>query len=84
MDSALETPFVPEEPSPWWLKGLAIFMALISIFMLLTVASAVATPMLLDRVMPDDSSEWVGDYPEMEPMRRRPSGPRTNNSSMTC
>jgi len=64
MDSALETPFVPEEPSPWWLKGLAIFMALISIFMLLTVASAVATPMLLDRVMPDDSNEWIGDYPE--------------------
>jgi len=63
MDSALESPFVPEEPSPWWLKGLAIFMALISIFMLLTVASAVATPMLLDRIMPEDFEE-IEPYPE--------------------
>ena len=63
MDSALESPFIPEEPSPWWLKGLAIFMALISIFMLLTVASAVATPMLIDRIMPEDFEE-IEPYPE--------------------
>ncbi|SVA41855.1 uncharacterized protein METZ01_LOCUS94709, partial [marine metagenome] len=23
-----EAPYDPSEPSPWWLKGLAIFMAL--------------------------------------------------------
>ena len=63
MNSALESPFVPDEPSPWWLKGLAIFMALISIFMLLTVASAVATPMLIDRIMPEDFED-IEPYPE--------------------
>ena len=63
MNSAFESPYVPEEVSPWWLKGLAIFMALISIFMLLSVASGVLTPMFVDRLMPEDFEE-VQPYPE--------------------
>jgi len=63
MDPAFEAPYVPEEPSPWWLKGLAIFMALISIFMLLSVASGALTPMLVDRLMPEDFEE-IDPYPE--------------------
>ena len=63
MNSAFESPYVPEEVSPWWLKGLAIFMALISIFMLLSVASGVLTPMIVDRLMPEDFEE-IEPYPE--------------------
>ena len=63
MNSAFESPYVPEEVSPWWLKGLAIFMALISIFMLLSVASGVLTPMFVDRLMPEDFEE-IEPYPE--------------------
>ena len=63
MNSSLEAPYVPEEVSPWWLKGLAIFMALISIFMLLSVASGLLTPIFLDRLMPEDFEE-VQPYPE--------------------
>ena len=63
MNSAFESPYVPEEVSPWWLKGLAIFMALISIFMLLSVASGVLTPMFVDRLMPEDLEE-IEPYPE--------------------
>ena len=63
MNSGFESPYVPEEVSPWWLKGLAIFMALISIFMLLSVASGVLTPMFVDRLMPEDFEE-IEPYPE--------------------
>ncbi len=63
MNSGFESPYVPEEVSPWWLKGLAIFMALISIFMLLSVASGVLTPIFLDRLMPEDFEE-IEPYPE--------------------
>ena len=58
-----EAPYIPEEPSPWWLKGLAIFMALISIFMLFSVASGALTPVLVDRFLPDDFEE-IEPYPE--------------------
>lgn len=58
-----EAPYIPEEPSPWWLKGLAIFMALISIFMLFSVASGALTPVLVDRLLPDDFEE-IEPYPE--------------------
>ena len=63
MNSSFEAPYVPEEVSPWWLKGLAIFMALISIFMLLSVASGLLTPIFVDRLMPEDFEE-VNPYPE--------------------
>jgi len=63
MSSGFEAPYVPEEPSPWWLKGLAIFMALMSIFMLFSVASGVLTPMFVDRLMPEDFEE-IEPYPE--------------------
>jgi len=58
-----EAPYIPEEPSPWWLKGLAIFMALISIFMLLSVASGVLSPMFVDRLIAEDFEE-IEPYPE--------------------
>ena len=63
MNSSFEAPYVSEGVSPWWLKGLAIFMALISIFMLLSVASGLLTPIFLDRLMPEDFEE-VQPYPE--------------------
>ena len=63
MNSSFETPYVSEEVSPWWLKGLAIFMALISIFMLLSVASGLLTPMFVDSLMSEDFEE-VQPYPE--------------------
>ena len=63
MNSTLEAPYIPEEVSPWWLKGLAIFMALMSIFMLLSVASGVLTPIFIDRLMPEDFEE-IEPYPE--------------------
>ena len=58
-----ETPYAPEEPSPWWLKGLAIFMALLTVYMLFAVASGILSPMLADRFLPDDYSE-IERYPE--------------------
>ena len=58
-----ETPYAPEEPSPWWLKGLAIFMALLTVYMLFAVASGIFSPMLADRFLPDDYSE-IEPYPE--------------------
>jgi len=58
-----EAPYVPEEPSPWWLKGLAIFMALIVVFMLFSTASGILTPMLVDEFMPEDFED-IEPYPE--------------------
>ena len=58
-----EAPYVPEEPSPWWLKGLAIFMALIVAFMLFNAASGILTPMLVDRLMPENFED-IEPYPE--------------------
>ena len=58
-----EAPYVPEEPSPWWLKGLAIFMALLTVYMLLGVAAGILSPVLVDRLMPDDYAD-IEPYPE--------------------
>ena len=58
-----EAPYAPEEPSPWWLKGLAIFMALLTVYMLFAVVSGIVSPMLVDRLLPDDFSE-IEPYPE--------------------
>ena len=56
-------PYAPEEPSPWWLKGLAIFMALMVVFMLFSTASGILSPMLVDRFMPEDFED-IEPYPE--------------------
>ena len=58
-----EAPYIPEGPSPWWLKGLAIFMALIVAFMLFNAASGILTPMLVDRLMPENFED-IEPYPE--------------------
>jgi len=58
-----EAPYDPGEPSPWWLKGLAIFMALMVVFMLFNTASGILSPMLVDRLMSDDYAE-IEPYPE--------------------
>ena len=58
-----EAPYDPGEPSPWWLKGLAIFMALLTVYMLLAVASGILSPMMVDRLMPDDYAE-IEPYPK--------------------
>ena len=57
----VESAYSPiSEPSPWWLKGLAIFMGIITLFMVLGTISAIASPILIDRLLP-------GDYEEIEP-----------------
>jgi len=58
-----EAPYDPSEPSPWWLKGLAIFMALLTVYMLLGVASGILSPVLVDRFVPDDYAD-IEPYPE--------------------
>ncbi len=58
-----EEPYVPEEPSPWWLKGLAIFMALMVVFMLFNTASGILSPMIVDRFMPENFDD-IEPYPE--------------------
>ena len=57
----VESPYSPiSEPSPWWLKGLAIFMGIITLFMVLGTISAIASPIIIDRLLP-------ADYEEVEP-----------------
>ena len=58
-----EAPYDPGEPSPWWLKGLAIFMALMVVFMLFNTASGILSPMLVDRFMPENFDD-IEPYPE--------------------
>ena len=58
-----EAPYSPEEPSPWWLKGLALFMALMVAFMLFSAASGVLSPMIVDRLMPENFED-IEPYPE--------------------
>jgi|TARA_B110000495_G_scaffold199587_1_gene213265 hypothetical protein len=50
------------EPSPWWLKGLAIFMGGMSMIMLFQIISAVLMPIIFD-LMPQDY-EKIEPYPE--------------------
>tara|TARA_S200000501_G_scaffold221396_1_gene207697 strand:- start:574 stop:1194 length:621 start_codon:yes stop_codon:yes gene_type:complete len=58
-----ESPYSPiSEPSPWWLKGLAIFMGIISLFMVLGTFSAIVAPVLVDTLLPDDFEE-IEPYP---------------------
>ena len=60
----VESPYSPiSEPSPWWLKGLAIFMGIISLFMVLGTFSAIVSPVLVDTRLPDDLEE-IEPYPE--------------------
>jgi hypothetical protein len=61
--AGVEAPYAPEEPSPWWLKGLAIFMALMVAFMLFSAASGILSPMLVDRLMPENFED-IEPYPE--------------------
>ena len=58
-----EAPYDPGEPSPWWLKGLAIFMALMVVFMLFNTAMGILSPMLVDEFMPEDFED-LEPYPE--------------------
>ena len=59
----VESPYSPiSEPSPWWLKGLAIFMGIISLFMVLGTFSAIVSPILVDTLLPEDFEE-ITPYP---------------------
>jgi len=51
------------EPSPWWLRGLAIIMALLVMMMALGAVSGILSPMVMDRYFPDDWEE-LEPYPE--------------------
>ena len=58
-----ETAYAPvAEPSPWWLKGLAILMAILTAFMVLGSISAIASPIILDRLLPDNYED-IEPYP---------------------
>tara|TARA_Y100001936_G_C15943387_1_gene595999 strand:- start:339 stop:959 length:621 start_codon:yes stop_codon:yes gene_type:complete len=60
----LESAYVPiAEPSPWWLKGLAIFMAVLTAFMILGSISAIASPVIVDRLLPENYEE-IEPFPE--------------------
>ena len=59
----VESAYSPiSEPSPWWLKGLAIFMGIITLFMALGTISAIASPILIDRLLPSVYEE-IEPYP---------------------
>ncbi len=59
----VESPYSPiSEPSPWWLKGLAIFMGVISLFMVLGTFSVIVLSVLVDRLLPDNYEE-IEPYP---------------------
>ena len=57
-----ETPYSIPEPSPWWLRGSAIFMSMMCIGMFFQVISGLITPLYLD-LMPDDYAE-IEPFPE--------------------
>ena len=60
----IEKPYaLISEPSPWWLKGLAIFMGILAIFYALNALLSAATPILVSQYT---DMEWgeIEDYPE--------------------
>jgi hypothetical protein len=59
-----EKPYTPiSEPSPWWLKGLAIFMVIMSILYVLNALLSAATPILFSQLT-DTEWEEIEEYPE--------------------
>jgi hypothetical protein len=60
----IEKAYTPiSEPSPWWLKGLAIFMVIMSIFYALNALLSAATPILVSQLT-DTEWEEIEEYPE--------------------
>lgn len=60
----IEKPYaLISEPSPWWLKGLAIFMGILAIFYALNALLSAATPILVSQYT-DMEWEEIEDYPE--------------------
>ena len=60
----IEKPYaLISEPSPWWLKGLAIFMGILAIFYALNALLSAVTPILVSQYT---DMEWgeIEDYPE--------------------
>jgi hypothetical protein len=57
-----ETPYSITDHSPWWLRGLAIFMSIMCIGMLAQVGSGLLTPIYLE-LIPEDYSE-IEPYPK--------------------
>ena len=51
------------EPSPWWLRGLAIFMGLMAIFYAFNSLMTAVTPMLISEFT-DMEWEEIEEYPE--------------------
>lgn len=54
----------PASPNLFWLRGTSIFMSLMFLFSLATIASSVATPVIVETYWPGEWSEIAGDYPE--------------------
>tara|TARA_B100001250_G_C19763026_1_gene773394 strand:- start:987 stop:1619 length:633 start_codon:yes stop_codon:yes gene_type:complete len=60
----IEKAYTPiSEPSPWWLKGLAIFMVIMSILYALNALLSAATPILVSQLT-DTEWEEIEEYPE--------------------
>jgi len=60
----IEKAYTPiSEPSPWWLKGLAIFMVIMAIFYALNALLSAATPILASQYT-DIEWEEIEEYPE--------------------
>ena len=79
----VESPYSPiSEPSPWWLKGLAIFMGIISLFMVLGTFSAIVSPVLVDTLLPDDFEE-IEPIQRMVLRRRKLNGRKMKYSGMS-
>ena len=54
----------PASPNLFWLRGTSIFMSLMFLFSLATIASSVVTPVIVETYWPGEWSEIAGDYPE--------------------
>ena len=63
-EARIEGAYAPvSEPSPWWLRGLAVFMALMAIFFAFNALMTAVTPMLISEFT-DMEWEEIEAYPE--------------------
>jgi len=61
----LESAYTPvEEPSEWWLKGLAVFMALLGVLYALSAFASGITPAIMEETVFSFEWEQIEPYPE--------------------
>ena len=67
IDSLRVAQTVPDPPSPWWLKGGAIFIGVLGLSSLLGAASLALSGILIETMMDDiDSEEVCAEDPDIE------------------